>query len=71
MGLKVGLEMAKELLTAHRARVITKAGAYKDGGGLRLNGAGDEALGIVDLDQWQEARAGSWHISRRQSAGRA
>ena len=28
--------MAKELLTAHKIRAITKAGAYKDGGGLRL-----------------------------------
>ena len=28
--------MAKELLTAHKIRAITKAGTYKDGGGLRL-----------------------------------
>ena len=28
--------MAKELLTAHSVRAITKAGVYKDGGGLRL-----------------------------------
>ena len=28
--------MAKELLTAHKIRAITKAGAYRDGGGLRL-----------------------------------
>ena len=36
MGLRVGLEMAKELLTAHSVRAITNAGVYKDGGGLRL-----------------------------------
>ena len=28
--------MAKELLTAHKIRATTKAGTYKDGGGLRL-----------------------------------
>src|SRR6476646_6750483 len=28
--------MAKELLTAHKVRSISRAGVYKDGGGLRL-----------------------------------
>ena len=36
MGLEVGFDMAKELLTAHKIRAITNAGIYKDGGGLRL-----------------------------------
>ena len=36
VGLRVGLDMSKELLTAHRIRAISKPGIYKDGGGLRL-----------------------------------
>jgi hypothetical protein len=36
VGLKVGLEMSKHLLTAHQVRAITKPGIYKDGGDLRL-----------------------------------
>jgi integrase len=36
VGLRVGLDMSKELLTVHRIRLISNPGVYKDGGGLRL-----------------------------------
>ena len=36
MGLRVGLDMSKELLTAHRVRSASAPGIYGDGGGLRL-----------------------------------
>ena len=64
--------MAKELLTAHKVRAITKAGVYKDGGGLRLIVT---ARGTKRWELWisingKKRELGSV-FSRGQSEGRA